>query len=98
VSGEVTPESIGRVVRHARLRDWYALLSADGLTRNGLVMLRGMLADARDLGPEGQALLLLTIERLAPLRNIRPEDDHLWQEIVGQVPDTPRSITHPPLW
>lgn len=91
--------AVGRVVSHALIGEWAALLRTDGLNREGLITLRSELDSPEFACPHGRALLLAVIERLAPLRGIEPCEDDLWGEIVGTVPDDVSELDgRPPAW
>jgi hypothetical protein len=102
---EATPESLASVVVHEQLADWAALLAAEGLTREGLIWLRGQLAALAEADLACQhgeqllrpcpfllSVLLRVIEVLAPLRGLDPAEDDLWQRVVGMVPDSPAAL------
>jgi hypothetical protein len=95
--------AVGAMVKGELLREWHAQVVEDHLTRDGLVELRSRLDPVRrefDC-PVSRALLILVIERLAPLRGLAsPEQDSMWAELVPPVPDMPGDLGDgpPPRW
>jgi hypothetical protein len=98
---DLTAESVGQMVKRVQLAEWHGQVVEGHLTRDGLIELRSRLDPARgEFGcATAHALLIIVIERLAPMRDMAPEDDTLWAEVLGQVPDSPAGLEDgPPRW